>query len=95
MTGIIGHSGVTGHDTLVTVEMVRRRGVPRRQCRLEKRTEEGQGSLAMAPFPLWTLLTHPLPPSPIEILLVLCFVFQSRTFHEHPKFHIQGGLDGA
>lgn len=94
MTGIIGHSGVTGHDALVTVEMVRRRGVPRRQCRLEKRTEGGQGSLALAPFPVWPLLTHSLSRS-VEIPLALSFVFQSRTFHECPKFHTQGGLDEA
>lgn len=91
MTGIIGHSGVTGHDPLVTVEMVRRRGVPMRQCRLEKRTEGGQGSLALAPFPVWPLLTHPS----VEIPLALSFVFQSRMFHERPKFHTQGGLDEA
>lgn len=49
----------------------------------------------MAPLLLWTVLTHPLLPAPIEIPLALSFVFQSRTFHERPKFHSQGGLDGA
>lgn len=33
----MGHSGVTGHDALVAVEMVRRRGAPGRQSRLEER----------------------------------------------------------
>ena len=39
-SGIMGHSGVTGHDALVAVERVRRRrrrGAPGRQGRLEKR----------------------------------------------------------
>lgn len=44
-SGIIRHAGVTGHDALVVVEMVRRRGAPRRQGGLEKRWEGRSGIL--------------------------------------------------
>lgn len=64
-SGITGHSGVTGHDALVTVEMVRRRGVPRRQCRLEKRAEEGRSGILIPGYGSTSTLDRTdTPPAP-------------------------------
>lgn len=83
-SGIMGHSGVTGHDALVAVEMVRRRRRRRGAPREARQAGEEVGKGGQEPW-LWFHFHSGLKyPGSLGLIL------QSRAFHKLPKSDIQG-----